>query len=372
MPDLILGPRHQTIEKNRSKRIREESVESVASGSRSGNESVGEGNDAVETTQTSYSRANTSVWNAQTIPAVFTSSAAGIPRSQDGLPSEGSMSWSGLDFSSDQDFSQPYFQLSNLLFDTSSTSRQTMPVQASTSVTRTDNGQNNEDAQSADQAVSEMWSILFGSTAQMNSLPYSSSVPPQPPRPITSNPPLLPQFSFTLPSLMPAASSGSSNSAADSAASRAPDLGYLHHYLNVVLPLQYRFAFKLMAEIVAPLAMSRPQVLTSASSLAALHLAAKRTMRPYHMTTLDTSTSSMDTDAIVAFTSHQEATDKLKFLSGSDLTNEDVIVSALFAISFHLFSGGTAKGWADNLATARRCLSSALAASPEVTLGINK
>ena len=153
--------------------------------------------------------------------------------------------------------------------------------------------------------------------------------------------------------------------AASAEPSTVTDLGYLHHYLNVVLPVQYRFGFKSMAELVAPLAMTCPKVLSSASSLAALHLTTQRSKRPFNSEEGEASLT--DVDAIIALTSHQEATDRLKFLSSSDLTSEDVIVSALFAISFHLFSGGTSKGWSDMLETARRCLASALASSPEVT-----
>ncbi|ORX36937.1 fungal-specific transcription factor domain-domain-containing protein [Kockovaella imperatae] len=215
-------------------------------------------------------------------------------------------------------------------------------------------------SQSADAAIQDMWKILFGPDTPPPPLPASSPIHQAPPPATHSEL----TFPLTIFRPMPAASVAPLMAASSS---EIPDLGYLHHYLNVVLPLQYRFAFKSMAELVTPLAMSNPQVMSSTSSLAALHLSAQRTNTPFTMLTSETDASFNDVDAIVALTSHKDATDRLNFLSSSDLTSEDVIVSALFAISFHLFCGGTSREWVDVLATARRCLASALASSPEVT-----
>ena len=147
-----------------------------------------------------------------------------------------------------------------------------------------------------------------------------------------------------------------------------PGQNYLHHYLNVVMPLQYRFTGSMsIGDLVAPLAMSRSEVLTSVSSLAALHLSVKRnrTIDP----TAFFETLGVDNDALVAVTSHRDAIERLRFISSSDFTAEDIIVSAMFAVSYHTFMGGTSKEWKEVLAISQRCLSAALASSPELTGG---
>lgn len=162
-------------------------------------------------------------------------------------------------------------------------------------------------------------------------------------------------------SLTPGPSAGPSTS--------FPNQNYLHHYLNVVLPLQYRFTGSLsIGELVAPLAIAKTEVLTSVSSLAALHMSVKRN-KAIDPTTFLNALSLPDDDAMVAVSSHQSSIERLRFISSSDLTAEDIILSAMFAVSYHTFMGGTSKEWKEVLAISQRCLSAALASSPELTGG---
>ena len=226
--------------------------------------------------------------------------------------------------------------------------------------------------QQPDPALDEIWKILFGAP------PSDFSAPAFPPIPSPlsmsvdmSNPPLYPPFplSTSPPPALTVPTPGPEMSIQHVDMSPVPDLGYLHHYLNVVLPLQYRFVFKSMGDLVTPLAMAHSHVLNSVSSLAALHLAAQRSSTNIFplSDTDDNGSTQADLDAVVAKSSHRDSLQRLRYLSSKDLTSEDVIVSALFAISFHLFQGGTSKEWTDVLETAQRCLEAALASSPEVT-----
>ena len=151
-----------------------------------------------------------------------------------------------------------------------------------------------------------------------------------------------------------------------------PNQNYLHHYLNVVLPLQYRFTGSLsIGELVAPLAIAKTEVLTSVSSLAALHMSVKRN-KAIDPTTFLNALSLPDDDAMVAVSAHQDSIERLRFISSSDFTAEDIILSAMFAVSYHTFMGGTSKEWKEVLAISQRCLSAALASSPELTGGRTK
>lgn len=76
-----------------------------------------------------------------------------------------------------------------------------------------------------------------------------------------------------------------------------------------------------------------------------------------------------DDDTRMAVSAHQKAVERLRFLSPQDLTAEGVIVSALFAISYHLFSGGTSKQLKEMILINQRCLSAALSSSPEFSEG---
>ncbi|WWC87000.1 uncharacterized protein L201_001882 [Kwoniella dendrophila CBS 6074] len=73
-----------------------------------------------------------------------------------------------------------------------------------------------------------------------------------------------------------------------------------------------------------------------------------------------------DKDVRVAKTSHQQTMERLRFISPSDLTAEEIIVSVLFAVSYHLFCGGTSKHLKEILLILQRCLSAALYSSPEL------
>lgn len=151
-----------------------------------------------------------------------------------------------------------------------------------------------------------------------------------------------------------------------------PDLTYLHHYLNVVLPLQYRFVVRAMADLVAPLALSNPDVLKSTSSLAALHLAASKAKRtpalPWE-TSAGAGPRLEEGERNVAMTMHRDTIERLRFVTPEELTTEGVVLPALFALSYYLFLGGTSRDWGDVLGISRRCLSAAFTASPEITGG---
>ncbi|WVF69939.1 hypothetical protein IAT40_004724 [Kwoniella sp. CBS 6097] len=158
----------------------------------------------------------------------------------------------------------------------------------------------------------------------------------------------------------------------------SPSLVYIQYFLSVVLPLQYRVitVSMEMADLVTPLALSRNEVLHSVSALAALHMAAKRTKKRLaisspRITLLDGDspeelTSENDADVQFATTSHRKTVERLRFMSPSDLTAEEIVISVLFSISYHLFSGGTSKHLNELVGILRRCLSAALLSSPEV------
>ncbi|WWC67881.1 uncharacterized protein I206_101798 [Kwoniella pini CBS 10737] len=219
---------------------------------------------------------------------------------------------------------------------------------------------------------------------------------------------------------LPSPTSGISNGLSPLGTSTAsPNLAYLHHYLNVVLPLQYRIMGISISigDFVAPLALQRNEVLTSVSSLAALHMVAQRTKkRPHNLSRLTVfdaySTSSLsnirkrdkktqatlieiekeilegsgeynaetddadaddgvdeednDADTRVASISHQRTMERLRFISPQDLTTEEITISVLFAVSYHLFCGGTSKHLKELLSISQRCLSAALYSSPEI------
>lgn len=255
----------------------------------------------------------------------------------------------------------------------------------------------------SDPASEEMWRILFGPTPTAPdhtpihqpsfgptisplSVPHAPIYLPFPlgtsPEEATLDPYALgpPPAPNALPPTQPLAQPNPQHRTIPATDTLLPDLSYLHHYLNVVLPLQYRFAFRAIAELVTPLAVAHPDVLNAVSSLAAMHLVTQRTKAPMSISPSGASAwpglarpaTPAESDADVARLFHAGSLQRLRYLSSKDLTSEDVIVSALFAISFYLFSGGTGKGWVDVLATARRCLSSVLAASPEFTTGVNR
>ena len=217
----------------------------------------------------------------------------------------------------------------------------------------------NEDGTTQDATFEDVWRILFGDNTGFTPTPTPAPITaPQgyiEPDPRTD----LPLLSVVSPSVYGAADNR--------------HVEYLHHYLNVVLPLQYRFGSRQLTDLIGPLAMTRKEVLTSAASLAALHLVAQRTHKPLNLPTSWTAADEAiddgtgDRDTLIAKSTHRRSIESLRFLSSEDLTSEDTIVSALFAISFHLFSGGTSREWREVMLTSQRCLSAALSASPELS-----
>lgn len=233
--------------------------------------------------------------------------------------------------------------------------------------------------------LGDLWASLFGQTfpASWGNVPsqHHPSLTPSPTQSTQTSP------FFALPS--PLADLGLTPP--HPPAQRNPkDLIYLNHYLKVVLPMQYRIMgiSVLMGDFVAPLALYHPEVLASVSSLAALHLVSQRTKHRNRIFPTDPSINSPsimttgsgafrvgsaslteigDDEAIVATAAHQRSIERLRFLSPQELTSGDVIISVLFAISYHLFSGGTSKHLKEMLTISQRCLSAALASSPELS-----
>ncbi|WVQ83360.1 hypothetical protein IAT38_005499 [Cryptococcus sp. DSM 104549] len=222
--------------------------------------------------------------------------------------------------------------------------------------------------------IDSLWASLFNTST--GDVQWGPVPPPVAPSPSDATPPF-----FTMPS--PSVGLSLTNGV---------DLRYVHHYLNVVLPLQYRMLniSISMSDFVAPLAFSISEVFDSVSSLAALHLVSQRTKKRLQ-TTLPASPTSLaavlgdhgyspgygggsnvatieeihDDDAVMAVSSHRKSVERLRFLSPQDLTTEGVILSALFAISYHLFSGGTSRHLQEMISITQRCLSAALASCPE-------
>lgn len=247
------------------------------------------------------------------------------------------------------------------------------------------NGSADTRGEGNDDELGDLWTSLFGQTfpASWGNVP-SQGLPSLTPSPTQSN---QPSPFFALPS--PFADLGLTPPPPP--AQRNPkDLSYLNHYLKVVLPMQYRIMgiSVLMGDFVAPLALYHPEVLASVSSLAALHLVSQRTKHRNRIFPTDPSINSPsimttgsgafrvgsaslteigDDEAIVATAAHQRSIERLRFLSPQELTAGDVIISVLFAISYHLFSGGTSKHLKEMLAISQRCLSAALASSPELS-----
>ena len=191
--------------------------------------------------------------------------------------------------------------------------------------------------------MQDMYGFIFGDP-QVPDVPSSSVVTPSP----TVDNSLLSFFGAT---------------PAFETSPNAPDFTIIHHYLDVVLPLQYRLGVSGWAQVVAPLAFTDPDVLASASSLAALHRSASRTSMLPSMGWSDTATSP-DPDQALAVATHRASVQKIHSAQG-DMSDERVIIPTLFALSFYLFLGGTATAWSSLLDILRKCLAAAFAASPE-------
>lgn len=162
--------------------------------------------------------------------------------------------------------------------------------------------------------LDEIWKVLFGNNNQF-SIPHSLSAP------------------------VP-------GSVLDESPNR-----YLHHYLNVVLPMQFHHKNMGLGDSVAHLAITHPDILDAVSSLAALHMGAQRTRQLCAPT---------DNDVIFAQASHRKTIDRLRMITVDDFPTEQIIILAIFATSFQLFSGGTAKMWREAIAVCQRCLSTIL------------
>jgi hypothetical protein len=163
-----------------------------------------------------------------------------------------------------------------------------------------------------DRDLDEIWKVLFGD----------------------ENP-------FSIPHSLPAPIPGSILN------NGSPDK-YLHHYLTVVLPRQFHHNNMGLGDTVAQLAMTHPDILDAVSSLAALHMGAQRTRQLCAPT---------DNDVIYAQAAHRKTIDRLRMLAVEEFPTEQIIILAIFATSFQLFSGGTAKMWREAISVCQRCLS---------------
>lgn len=172
-----------------------------------------------------------------------------------------------------------------------------------------------------DRDLNEMWRALFGDE---NPFSIPTSLPPPPPE---------------------------SQGNLDNSPNR-----YLHHYLNVVLPMQFHHKSSRISDLVAPLALTHPDVLDAVSSLAALHMGAQRTRQLCAPT---------DNDVIFAQATHRKTIDRLRLIPVEEFPTEQVVILAIFATSFQLFSGGTARLWRETIAVCQRCLMIMLSRSQE-------
>ncbi|WWC95086.1 hypothetical protein V866_001938 [Kwoniella sp. B9012] len=174
---------------------------------------------------------------------------------------------------------------------------------------------------------------------------------------------------------------------------------YFHHYLNVVLPLQFRFTMKSSAaDLLAPLAMRDDTVMNGLKALAALHLSVyKNKDKNRNNENKDIRGEGVVWDDIVEVDEEEELgtpriqedegeegeTDKqvaersfdktIKSLRSptSDPNETDgLLVSSISAISYVIFSGGIASEWVEALRIARKYLWGALRDSPELGIFI--
>ncbi|ODN74109.1 hypothetical protein L202_07567 [Cryptococcus amylolentus CBS 6039] len=158
--------------------------------------------------------------------------------------------------------------------------------------------------------------------------------------------------------------------------STMPSESYIQHYFNVMLPKQYPFIGFAISDFLTRLTCANGDVLTSLSSLAALHISASKrrevggfdsTMQAARVLGLeDGQTEEEDVDQQVASSGHQHIVERLRFIAPAELTSEAVVVSAITALSYVTFAGGTAPQWRESLAVIRGCLASTLAASSKL------
>lgn len=220
--------------------------------------------------------------------------------------------------------------------------------------------------------VEDVWNLIFGyqpppfSLNAMSTPGFTMPLSFPPPSP-TSDQSLISLFAPPISDpLRLLADHSNPTSSIDPNIHPTPDLTYLHHYLDVVLPLQYRFIIKSMGDVIAPLAFSNPDIYKAATALAALHRSANRAK---DVPTLSWSAEQTfeDGETVLANTMHRETVERLRTVIPEQFTEEGVVLPLLFAMSYYLFLGGTSRHWTELLNLSRRCLSAALAASPEIS-----
>ncbi|WWD03859.1 hypothetical protein V865_001915 [Kwoniella europaea PYCC6329] len=175
---------------------------------------------------------------------------------------------------------------------------------------------------------------------------------------------------------------------------------YLHHYLNVVLPLQFGFTMKSSAaDLLAPLAMRDDTVMNGLKALAALHLSVYKN-EDKNRNNKDKDIRGEDVvwddvvvvdeeeelrtpqedegeegeegekDKEVAERSFDKTIKSLRSLTSNPNETDGLLVSSISAISYVIFSGGIAYEWVEALRIARKYLWGALRDSPELGIFI--
>ncbi|KAK6909197.1 hypothetical protein I203_103214 [Kwoniella mangroviensis CBS 8507] len=182
---------------------------------------------------------------------------------------------------------------------------------------------------------------------------------------------------------------------------------YFHHYLNVVLPLQFRFTMKSSAaHLLAPLAMRDDTVMNGLKALAALHLSVYRNQNTkrnaennyqdqihggegdvlYGALVEQEAESTIpqiveeegqgeeeeegENDKEVAERSFDKTIKSLRSPTSNPNETDGLLVSSISAISYVIFRGGIASEWVEALRIARKYLWGALRDSPELGIFI--
>ncbi|RXK36475.1 hypothetical protein M231_06259 [Tremella mesenterica] len=162
-----------------------------------------------------------------------------------------------------------------------------------------------------------------------------------------------------------------------------PDIRYFHHYLEVVMPLQYKFDIQSISSLVTPLAFTHPAVFSSLCAIAALHMSAHRRIkaisnnpqidnrredlsRPYLTSRVSTrlrpeiptrmkEATTDDEDLKFARQAINSTIEELRVTPSAEMTSDKAVVAAITASSFYLFDGGNKKGWRETAGHVRRC-----------------
>jgi hypothetical protein len=126
------------------------------------------------------------------------------------------------------------------------------------------------------------------------------------------------------------------------------------------MPYQWIFERRPLSDLVTPLAFTNPLVFESVNALAALHMGSKRHRRrrlPPVSGRLVTITEGLeDPDLVVAETTMQRSAVALKNVPFAELGTQEMIIAAMCISSFHLFDGGSRRGWKEAVALCRKCL----------------